>query len=332
MEDVAALAGVSLKTVSRVVNHEPGVSSALAERVRVASEKLEFRPNRTASSLRRRDGRTGSVGLLLEDLANPYSAAIVRAVEDAARPRGVTVLAGSLDEDPDREHALVREFVARRVDGMIIAPAADDHSYLLSERRSGVAMVFVDRPPRFLEADTVLVSNRSGVEVGVRHLIEHDHRRIAYVGGPGNIATMAERRQGYLDALRQAGLAQHDSLLVTSVLSLTSAEDAVLGLLRLASPPTAIFAAQNFLTVGAIRALRRTGHLHDVAVVGFDDFLLADLLDPPVTVVAQDPGAIGAIAAKRLFHRIDGDTSPAATEILDPQLIVRGSGEIRPSI
>ena len=162
MRDVAALAGVSLKTVSRVINAEPAVSVDLLARVERAIEQLDYRHNLTASSLRRVGGKTATVGLVLEDLANPYSAAVTRAVEDAARPRRVTVVAGSVDEDPERERALVHEFVARRVDGLIVAPTAADQSYLLAERRAGTAFVFVDRPPNHLDADAVVAANRAG--------------------------------------------------------------------------------------------------------------------------------------------------------------------------
>ena len=148
--------GSALKTVSRVVNEEPGVSAALAGRVRVAIDELDFRPNVGASSLRRSDGRTSSVALLLEDVANPYSAALQRAVEDVAVPRGVMVFSASLDEDPARERELARAFSLRRADGLILVPASDDQSYLASELRAGTAIVCVDREARRLAVDSVI--------------------------------------------------------------------------------------------------------------------------------------------------------------------------------
>ena len=182
MRDVAALAGVSLKTVSRVINQEPGVSPALAGRVAKAIEQLDFRPNLAASALRRIDGRTALIGALLEDIANPYSAAVHRAIEDVARARGVIVLAGSLDEDAERERQLALAFIARRVEGLIVVPAGSDQSYLANESRSGMAIVFVDRPPMHLDADVVVSADRSGAADGVRHLVSFGHRRIAFLG------------------------------------------------------------------------------------------------------------------------------------------------------
>src|SRR5260221_8637699 len=193
MRDVAALAGVSLKAVPRGIYAEPAVSAELLARVERAIEQLDYRPNLTASSLRRSDGKTATVGLVLEDLANPYSAAVTRAVEDAARPRRVTVVAGSVDEDPERERALVREFVARRVDGLILAPSAADQSYLFADRRAGVALVFVDRPPNHLDADAVVASNRSGAADGVRHLLAGGHHRIGFLRDLATVPTPADR-------------------------------------------------------------------------------------------------------------------------------------------
>jgi LacI family transcriptional regulator len=332
MRDVAALAGVSLKTVSRVINAEPAVSADLLARVQRAIEQLDYRPNLTASSLRRNDRKTATVGLVLEDLANPWSAAVTRAVEDAARPRRVTVVAGSVDEEPERERALVHEFVARRVDGLIVAPTGGDQSYLFADRRAGTALVFVDRRPTNLDADVVVAANRSGAADGVRHLLAGGHRRIAFLGDLSTISTAAERYAGYVDVIERAGLAVDDLIVVRDLRGGEAAKAAVEELLRLSSPPTAIFAAQNVLGIGAFAGLRAIRRQFDVALVGFDDFPLADLLDPGVTVVAQDPVAIGRLAAETLFRRLDGDRSPSTVQVVPTRLIVRGSGEIAPPL
>jgi LacI family transcriptional regulator len=331
MRDVAALAGVSLKTVSRVINAEPAVSDDVRGRVGRAILQLDYRPNLTASNLRRSGGKTATIGLVVEDLANPFSAAIIRAVEDTARPRGVTVVAGSVDEDPDREVALVDEFIARRVDGLIVAPAADDQSYLAVERRSGLPMVFVDRPPRNLEADAVVAANRTGAAAGVDHLLRQGHRRITFLGDLPSIWTAAERYAGYEDAIARTGMTVDDALVKRGLRGAEAAIQAVIELLAAARPPTALFAAQNVLSIGAFAALRRLGRREDIALVGFDDFPLADLLDPGVTVVAQDPLAMGRLAAEIIFSRLDGDRTQSATHVVPTRLIERGSGEIAPS-
>jgi LacI family transcriptional regulator len=330
MREVAALAGVSLKTVSRVINAEPSVAPELVARVNRAAAALDYRPNLTARSLRSSDGRTLTIGVVLEDVANPFSSALHRAVEDLARVRGVAVFAGSVDEDPDRERALTTALISRRVDGLIIMPTGDDQSYLVNEQRAGVNLVFVDRAPRLLRADTVLSDNVSGAREAVAHLLAHGHTRIAFLGDLEEIPTATGRFAGYRDALTEAGVALERELVVFGIRGPDAGAAAVRALL--AGPrPTALFTAQNLITIGAVRGLRDLGLRHEVALVGFDDFALADLLEPPVTIVAQNPAAIGAAACQRLFERMDGDGGPPRAVSIPTTLLVRGSGEIRPA-
>ena len=331
MRDVAALAGVSIKTVSRVVNREAGVSGDLVDRVEAAAVQLDYRPDLTASNLRR--GRqTATLGLMLENVANPYSGAVHRAVDDAAIERGMAVLATSLDEDPVREREVARTMIQRRVDGMIIVPTGTDQSYLRPEIEAGLATVFVDRPPRFLDADTVLATNRLGAREATEHLLDMGHTRIAFLGDLTDIATASDRYEGYHDALEDAGIRLDQRLVRTDLHNRDTAQRAAESLLRLPQDeaPTALFASQNLITIGAIQAL----HLHDlqhlIALVGFDDIELAGMLDPGVTVVAQDPYAIGRAAAEQLFARLDGYRGPSQHRTISTRLIIRGSGEIRP--
>ena len=330
MRDVAALAGVSLKTVSRVINTEPAVSADVRSRVLAAIERLEYRHDHAASSLRRSDRKSSTIGVLLEDVANPFSSALHREIEDVALKRGVLVLAGSSDEDEAREQQLIAAFTARRVDGLIIVPASHDHSYLLSERRAGTSMVFVDRPAAFLDADSILTDNQAGVRQGVAHLIAHGHRRIGYLGDLVTITTAAERHRGYEDELRAQGIAIEPELVRLNVHGLDMAEAAAHQMLTMVRPPTALFTGQNILTIGASRALHKLDLHHRIALVGFDDVLLADLLEPGITVIAQDPSAMGRTAAEQLFRRIDGDHSPSVHVVVPTRLITRGSGEIVP--
>jgi LacI family transcriptional regulator len=328
MREVAALAGVAVKTVSRVVNGVSTVDPVLAARVREAAEKLGYRPNLTASSLRRGDGRTATIGMLVEDAANPFSAALTRTVENVARERGVLVLIGSLDENPARERDLARALIDRRVDGLVIVPAGRDHSYLISEQRSGTCLVFVDRVPSLLDADAVISDNRGGAISGVNHLLAAGHRRIAYLGDRASISTAAQRFEGYQHALELAHIELDPDIVRHERATEEAAIEATKEIMRLPDPPTALFTSQNLVTIGASRALRTLG-LHDtVAHLGFDDFPLADMLRPGISVVAQDIEAMGRAAAEILFRRLDGDHSPASTVTVPTRLIVRGSSEI----
>jgi LacI family transcriptional regulator len=330
MLDVAALAGVGLKTVSRVVNAEPGVSPALEAKVKLAIEQLNYRRDANASMLRRLGGKTQTIGLVLEDVANPFSSALHRAIEDSARARHVLVFAGSCDEDARRERELIGSFRERRVDGIIVVPASHDHTYLYEEQRAGTALVFVDRPAGHLDADSVASDNYGGAVEAVEHLTARGHRRIAFLGDLLSIWTADERLRGYTQALERAGLDRADELIRTGLRDSEAAASAVDELLALPDPPTALFTSQNLLTIGGVRSLRRAGLERRVALLGFDDIALADIVEPAISVVAQDPQAIGRAAAELLFRRMDGDASPSVHHVVSVSLIARGSGEIGP--
>jgi LacI family transcriptional regulator len=167
------------------------------------------------------------IGVVLEDVSNPFSSALHRSIEDVALARGVLVLAGSSDEDAEREHQLVTAFTSRRVDGLVIVPASHDHSYLLNERRAGRAIVFADRPPQFLDEDAVVTDNRAGVRSGIRHLIAHGHVRIAYLGDLQTIATATDRYQGYLDELSAQNILFDEHLVRVDLHGIAMAESAV---------------------------------------------------------------------------------------------------------
>jgi LacI family transcriptional regulator len=328
MREVAAVAGVSLSTVSRVVN---GVEVApdLARRVREAVALLGYRRDLTASTLRRADRLSATIGLLIEDVANPFFSALQRSVEDVAVTRNVLTFAGSSDEDPARERQLVEELLARGVDGLIVAPTGADQSYLARDRQAGVALVFVDRPPNFLDADVVVADNAGGAAAAVTHLIAHGHRRIAFLGDRPEIHTAVERLRGYRAALAEHGIAPDPALIRQGLVAPEQGRAATRALLAAPDPPTALFTSQNLITIGAVGVLHALGRQHAVALVGFDDIALAEVVDPPLTVVAQDAAGLGRVAAERLFARLDGDTGPSQRLELPTTLIQRGSGEVR---
>jgi LacI family transcriptional regulator len=320
MSDVARLAGVSIKTVSRVVNAEPGVHADTAERVLAAIERLGFRRNVGALNLRR-GSSTGTIGLVLEDVANPFYSGLTRATEEVARRFGRQVLTGSSDEDAGRERELALEFCARRVDGLIIVPAGRQHGYLLPEITSGTPVVFVDRPSGDVAADTVLVDNVAGAASAVAHLAAHGHRRIAFLGDVPTIFTAAERRTGFREGCARAGIPFDERLVVMGPHTRQTITDTL-------EHATAVVTGNNRITVLVLRAL--AGARTRPALVGFDDFELADLLDPPVTVVSLDPGELGKAAAELLFARLDGDREPPRRIVLPASLTARGSGETPP--
>ena len=323
MIDVAQRAGVSLKTVSRVINAESGVTPATAAKVTEAIDELGFERNDLARSLRH--GRSSAtLGLVIEDVANPFYSAIAQAVEAAARDRGFLLITASAREDAERERELVTALLRRRVDALLMVPAGPDHRYIAGSTRT----VFLDRPPRGIAADTVLLDNRGGARRAVEHLIEVGHTRIACVTDAAELYTAQERLAGYQSALQAAGLVEDPTLVRTGNRDATQAQAAVEHLLGLPDKrrPTAVFTANNRNTVGALHALAlRRGR---VALVGFDDFELADLLG--TTVVRADPWRLGEQAAAIAFARLDGDDGPPRTVTVATELVPRGSGELAP--
>jgi LacI family transcriptional regulator len=334
MRDVAHTAGVSLKTVSRVINAEAGVTPVTAAKVTEAIDALRFERNDLARSLRQ--GRSSStLGLVIEDLANPFYSAVAQAVEAVARDRGFLLITASAREDAERERELIGALLRRRVDALLIVPAGPDHRSMTS----ATPTVFLDRPPQGIEADTVLFDNLGGARRAVEHLIAHGHTRIACVADTAELYTVRERLAGYREALSAAGLEQDPALIASGNHDGPAAHVAVEHLLGLPDKrrPTAIFAANNRNTVGALHALAERGaqavarplaETGPVALVGFDDFELADLLG--TTVVRADPWRLGEQAAVLAFARLDGDDRPPLEITVPTELIVRGSGEVAP--
>ncbi|MEV5711507.1 LacI family DNA-binding transcriptional regulator [Actinoallomurus sp. NPDC052274] len=328
MRDVARQAGVSLKTVSRVVNGEVGVRPDTAEKVNEAISALGFRRNDIARVLRG-GKRTRSLGLVIKDVANPFYSQIARGVEEVARLHDLFVISGCSDEDPARERHLIRSLCERRVDGLLVVPSAADHRYLIPELKMGTAAVFMDRPPEeAIRADVVLIDNVGGARSAVEHLIAHGHRRIACLADLHGIFTARERRRGYDEALHAHGIPVDESLVRLGPHDVAGAEAATAELLALGDPPTAVFTGNNRLTIGALRAIQAAGTR--TALVGFDDFELADMLATPVTVVAHYPAEMSRRAAELLCRRMDGEDLPPQRVLLPTRLIVRGSGESPP--
>jgi LacI family transcriptional regulator len=321
MVDVARHAGVSLKTVSRVVNGEPAVAQQLTDRVLAAIAELGFRRNDIARNLR--SGRVNAtIGLLIEEIDNPFYAAITSAAAQVAAEHDTLLMTASSEEDPERERQLLLDLCQRRVDGLLVVPAGTDHSFLRREVEMGMPVVFLDRPPGQLQADTVLLDNRGGARDGMARLLAAGHRRVGVLLDSLAVYTMRERLAGVRDALDAAGVRYDETLVRDGVKTPEAAADAVADLLSLADPPTAFFGTNNRITVGALRRLWQLGS--DAELTGFDDFELSHLMPRPLTVIAYDPRELARAATQLLFRRIAGDTSRPATTVLPTQLVARG--------
>ncbi|GAA2011471.1 LacI family DNA-binding transcriptional regulator [Catenulispora yoronensis] len=335
MRDVANAAGVSLMTVSRVVSGEPRVAPETIAKVEKAVRELGYQRDDIARNLRTKDRTSATIGLVLDDLANPFFATMARAVEDEARRRGYLVLVGSTNDELERERDMVSAFCAHHVDGLIVVPTAGSHTFLRARMKSGTKVVCVDRPAKGLDVDTVTVDNQEAAFRAVTQLLDHGHTRIAFLGDQHDIWTQQERFAGYLRALASRGIAKEPDLIRHGLRAKTDAHTAVLSVMGLPAPPTALFTSNDLITTGVVEGLgqlRQAGQpgTGSVALIGFDDVALADQLQPPLTVVSQDPAAIGTTAANLLFARIAGDESPPRSVVLLTRVVTRGSGELRP--
>lgn len=323
LRDVAALSGVSLKTASRVLNGEPHVSPDTADKVRIAAERLGFRRNAIARDLRA-GARSSLVGLIISDLANPFYSRVARGAERRLRAAGLQLISASSNEDPGLEHTLVAEMLERRVSAMLIVTSATDHRYLELERRLGLPVVFLDRVPEDVVADTIVLDNDGGVHRAVAHLLQRGHRRIGLVGDLVRLTTFRERVAAFEAAMTAAGISEWRRYVCADCHDIPAAERAVRELLAVDPPPTALLTTNNLITTGALRALR--GVADPPALVGFDDFDLADVLG--VTVIGHDPERMGELGAEQIVTRLSGADGPARRVVLPTQLIERDSAEV----
>ncbi len=321
MNDVAAYAKVSLKTVSRVANGISSVDPMLTERVHAAMKTLGFRRNSVAASLRT-GGSTKTIGLITADLSNTFYTTLSSAVVSVARSHGYQVIMASSEESPEIERSLALDLCQRRVSGLIVVPTNTDHSYLKPEVELGISVVFVDRPGYGLAADAIIADNRGGARTAIEHLLTAGHRRIAILIDSLEIYTMRERLAGAQEQLTNAGFDLDPALVANDVHSPDDAMVAMSRMLALVDPPTAVFCGNNRATVGAVEELWRRNTTIDV--VGFDDFEMSRLLPQPVTIVDYDTVALGRSAAERLFARINGDGSEFADTLLATRLITKG--------
>lgn len=327
MKDVAARAGVGLSTVSRVVSGKGGVTAAKVKAVERAILELDFSRNDFAHTLR--TGTAATIGMVVTNISDPFFSALIGGVEEQARARDQLVLVASATDDQEEAARVIRRLLQRRLDGLIIvAPEDADLRFLEGEQRNGLPLVFVDQPPAHLVADLVVVDNEGGAAGAVHHLAEAGHRRIACFAHTSGRYTSERRRVGFERGLAEVGLKADPALVVSVADDVDACAEALLEMSRLPAPPTAIFSTNSRTTKAILAALRLLGM--SPALVGFDDFDLAVLMDPPTTTIAQDPHASGRAAAELLFSRIAGAVGPVQRITLATRLIARGSGELPP--
>lgn len=325
IREVAEHAGVSISTVSHVVNDTRFVSEALRQRVQASMRTLDYRPNGVARSLR--SGRSLTIGLMLPDSANPYFSEIARGIQDAALEHGYAVLLGNTDGDLDKEELYGDILLEKQVDGVILIAAGHSGNHIETLRRRGVPIAVVDRDSPDSHVDSVQIDNLRGGLLATEHLIALGHQRIACIAGPLDVYPSYDRVYGYFEALRRAGMAPDPALVVNSTFGAEGGYDAAQQLLTMAEPPSAIFACNDMMAIGAIGALTQceidcpTG----LSLVGFDDIQLSRFTNPPLTTVSQPKLEMGREATRLLLERMADPALPARTIKLEASLVLRGT-------
>jgi LacI family transcriptional regulator len=326
LHDVAKAANVSIATVSATINQSAFVSPELQGRVRKAITEVGYHPDGIARSLKTRTTKT--LGLIISDISNPFFTALIRGIEDVTNTRGYSLVLCNTDERLEKEQAYITLLRSRRVDGLIMAPVGSAEEYAGFAAAVGAPFVFIDRKIPTVPADAVVVDNRAGARAVVEHILSLGHQRIGVITGLPRISTTHERLQGYRDALAHHRTPVDALLLKVGYSRLEGGYEAANDLLNLATPPTAIFATNNLMAIGLMRAVADRGFRcpDDISVAGFDDFEWASVFHPRLTTVAQPTYDMGAKAAELLLSRLNGSCTAEPQEIvLPPSLVIRDS-------
>jgi LacI family transcriptional regulator len=323
IKEVAAHAGVSVATVSRVLNDSPKVTEETRAKVHAAVKALRYRPNAVARSLRTE--ATHTLGLIIGDILNPFFAVLARAVEDEARAAGYTVVIGNADERPEQQDHYVRTLLEQRVDGLLICPTAEVTPLVEDCVAAGGPLVFLDRTLPGLEVPSVRVDGTSAIHELIRHLHDLGYRRIAFISGPELLSTGRERTQAYMNAMRASGLEIREEYMEAGDFQAASGQAIAARFLELPEPPQVIFAGDNLMALGALDEIRARGMRipEDVALASFDDVAWFVHVDPPITAIAQPAEELGRRAVRALLERIEH--RPVEPVVLPARLVTRRS-------
>jgi LacI family transcriptional regulator len=325
IRDIAESAGVSINTVSRALNDRPDVSATTRARVRAVAEGLDYQPNAMARSLVGRRSRT--IGLVVTDCTDPYYAGLIRAIEEVASAHNYALLPVSSNETVAKEAQAIRILRERRVDGILLTAVDVEAPHVRRLLQLGLPSVLVSRRPRQAAGPFVGNDNVAGEILAVRHLLDLGHRRIAAITRPGSASSARERLQGWRWALREAGLDHGADLVYGAAPSVEGGEDAARWLAALERRPTAAVTYNDLQAIGLIRAARTLGIAvpDRLSVVGHDDVMLARLVEPPLTTVAQPISEIGRLAGEMIVDIVQGKTPKWTHRLLSPSLVIRAS-------
>lgn len=327
LEEVAKESGVSVATVSRVINNRNYINPETRIKVEKAIKKLNYRPNRVAQRLRFKEGEKKLIGLLVPDIQNPFYVDVVRGIEETAYSRDYAVFVGNFAQDVKKEKMYLDIMRSESIDGLIVAPSNEKDSEVINIVKSGLPIVCIDRGLSEVDVDVVLVDNQKGAFDAVEYLIQCGYKRIAYVGGLQQIPTTIQRKEGYEAALKKYNLPVNSKYIKYGDSKHESGRKLTAELLDLQTPPDALFTGNNLITLGALETIhtRKLKIPEDIAIVGFDDMYWSISLNPPLTAVKQPGYEIGKRAAETLFQRVKEPNREPVKMVLKTELIKRNS-------
>ena len=325
MSEVAEKAGVSVTTVSHVINQSRPVSLELQERVRLAMDELGYQPNRLARSLRR--GETHTIGLIIPDGVNPFFAEVARGIEDTGFEHGYSVILCNSDGDLEKELHYTNVLNAKQVDGIIFVAVGVSHDHINLLQSRGLPVVVVDREVPGVKVSTVITDNQKGGWLATNHLIGLGHHRIACLAGPHNLTPSAARVTGYRKALEQHNLKINEEYILRGDFQYQSGCQRMDQLLEIEVPPTAVFACNDLMATGALCAAVEKGYRvpDDISIVGYDDVELASYTSPPLTTIRQPKYEMGVLAVRMLLENINEPNQDFDYRMLETELVIRKS-------
>ncbi len=327
IKQIAKIADVSTATVSRVLNGSDSVKSETFEKVQKVAKKLNYQRNNVARRMKVKATESLIFGLVISDINNPFFADIARGVEEFAYAKKHVIFICNTNESPEKEIFFLNSMISEKVSGVIIAPTAGNYKLfdkLVSDR---LPMVLIDRLKNSFNFDTVSINNEKGAFLAVQRLIQNGHERIGIINGIKGLSNSEARFRGYKNALREAGLPLVQELITYGHFNEAGGRKAMKKLLDLKNPPTAVFSANNLMTLGSIKEIHEQNlSIPDhIALIGFDDSSWAEALTPPLTAVKQPGYELGVSATELLYKRLKNRGSNNVNVVLNPELIIRDS-------
>ncbi len=327
LKDVANKAGVSIATVSRVINNAPNINDETRFRVQQAMKAMDYRPSRIAKRLRSKSSQGNLIGVVVPDISNPFYIDVLSGIDDFMHGHDFLMITCNFSQNEEKERLYIDALVSESVDGLIVAPAHEEDEKVKALEKENIPFVCIDRGLKNVNADLVLVDNEKGAYEAVSFLLNQEYKKIAYISGLIRIPTSRHRENGYRRALEEFNIPFRDELVKYGDSSMKSGIDLARELLSQENRPDALFTGNNLITLGALQTIAEFGLKipEDIGIIGFDDMVFSSTLNPPLTAVRQPAYEIGRRAAELLYQRIKEPNRPNVKIVMETELMIRKS-------